>query len=307
MRTHYSSNERYSLFVADMYVATLRGTHLPLDSLPLLPPDVFSRKRNMTGVIERRKLWKDSLTGRSDNYRVAGSWTSQLDPTCAQVFDTQVPGCITVTHSDGMRTEIKWRMGLDVDYNRNLMEFVSKYDLPNCRYQSGEPGGMFAIGYQPKKQTQYQGAKGFRLLAETFGRETSNQVEKRFSKEYSAFRQADKIQWKGFPTKRIVVSKNLMNSIHIDKADTTVSLACFVACKNEGTHFSTLPDLEGWYLTFPHTTVDGKRCVALRLRNFCWICWDGRHQSHHTILEDYLTKNLNRERSGYYSLYMGGS
>ena len=306
---YYSSLNMFKLFCCDLRKYKYQARHNSMESPPLLPPDYFHGRLDKGLVVERRVRWCKNLSRQSSAYRVPQSWTSTIDLKYVEVFDSAIPGCIQVTHDDGSISHLKWCLSFDEDFNRDLKRFVCLYRRANCRTSNEEPGGMCSVG-RNSRGSKYAGTNLFDEIAESFGPKTSRHVQKHFPEEYETFLKRDQSSWKGFPTKRVVLSRNLMNSIHIDPNDTTVSLACFVACQKRRDLYQLLPDKKGWYLTFPHITRDGSRCIAIRIRNFSWICWDGRSQLHHTILESHLTKQLdddNTEPGGYYSMFLGGS
>ena len=317
--SHYVSIGAFYTFVENLVplqdYARQRGYRDP----PYLPPDHFDCRMASGTVDLRRQRWVDSLPSpsRCVTNRVASSWTSSIDPTLVDIIDPVRRGSIAILEQgNGRATMLSWHVSTDNQFNKGCMQFVTQYTKATCRMALNEPGGMAVVGRNAKGAT-VGGTQGYRPVGNTFGEIASKYICKHFPTEYAQFEKENGEPWLGFPTRRVVVSKNLMNSIHLDPADTTRSVAAFVACQRDqhGTvkvMTSTSQDKEdgGWYLVFSHSSRDGKRCLAILLRNFTVISWDGRTQLHHTVLSPNLTRNLRNDEEmvqGYYSVYFGGS
>ena len=257
----------------------------------------------------RRHLWAKLFTNRSSCFRVRTSWTSTLPTDFVEIFDTKEPGEIQVLHPNGAQSFIQWGMSKDTNFNRHLMEFVSCYVGANCRQSLNEPGGMCAIGRNPAHHLISE-SKFFKEKSSQFGSIVSKHVEKHYPMVYRELKSRHEDEWEGFPTKRVIISKNLMNSAHLDINDTTISWATFVGCSKTDSEYRLLPADDGWDFLFPQLTREGTKAIALRIHNYTTIVWDGKVQMHQTVLEKRLTQDLERVDGtveGYYSLFLGGS
>ena len=198
-------------------------------------------------------------------------------------------------------SRIYWRRSTDVN-NKNLRplrEWCVKNvteEISNCRRITKDKGSMVVFGWRKFFHTPYKSNEKVSCLLETMLLATDHfrDLFPNVVNEISLQTLQTRIKIPGLENSAVaemIVSKDLVNSSHIDYRDQSHSVT---------TWFESRPgNLQGKYFILPYTSKDGSRSIVFPIRDGQSIAWDGR------IIHHCSSEGLVHNSNSVYGLFFG--
>jgi hypothetical protein len=274
------------------------------DGGPLLPPDFFPELEHRPASTKEARFHYRQFIMEKDSCRrkrkfCYGALYKELYPGYYLIDLSESPVQsvdVRLSDANGKESIVRIRSAI---LETELLQSVTRFakTLPkkgNCRQDTGDEGHMFALGYKsmdPQNPQIYVPTYEpvLRAAMASATTELSRYMTSHFPQDLRSIREAEDAKFilvppdkrptpliemggKNGPGNCLMISRDLVNSSHIDYRDKSRSLSLWV---------EEMPgQATGWYFIMPEATINGRLGVVVRLFHGCSISWDGKLIKH---------------------------
>jgi hypothetical protein len=256
---------------------------------PFLPPDRLKNNKS------ENYYYSDSIEGARSAFReihasqvhkkkrmyLDGCLFENMFDGGYQILDSDA-GLVNIDLGNGKWTKARWRTDEAThpaikSIQAFCTENIKGLRTGNCRQTTNERGMMTVFGYNKvgpyvsNNRIKTPGDIGMTAnMASDFFKATFPQVVDDICEQTRNERRIDEMS--KCIVSRFVVSKDLVNSSHIDVNDASPCLSTWV---------EDVPETaKNWFFVLPFVSIDGERAIVIRLKHGRTIHWDGRQIQH---------------------------